>query len=434
MVCRYPMKSILRSIVVAILTWEAKLVLKKYQPKIVAVTGSVGKTSTKDAIYTLLASRSFVRKSEKSFNSELGVPLTIMGLPTAWSSMVGWLENIAEGLHLLLTHTEYPQWLVLEVGADRPGDIKRLAWLKPQIVVFTRFPDIPVHVEYFESPEQVVAEKRSLKDALRPGGMLIVNHDDPKMREETVSEGQRLLSYGFEDGAAVQGTEYAIEYEEGRPVGASCTVHFQNTTERLVLRGALGRHYLYPLLAAVAVGLSEGMAFDKAVGSLAAHMPPPGRMRLLEGQNHSTIIDDTYNASPVAVDAGLDTVMAVATRGRKIVVLGDMLELGEFSVDEHRKIGTKVASIANVLITVGVRMLAAAEAAQLVKGGLARIDALKESTEAGALLREIVQEGDVVFVKGSQSTRMERAIEPILLDPASAVNVLVRQDEEWKKR
>src|SRR2546426_1057325 len=124
------MRNFLKSLIVALLTWEARLVLRKYRPRIVAVTGSVGRTSTKDAVYALLAGSARVRRSEKSFNSEIGLPLTVLGVPNAWHNPLRWLQNFFDGLFLILFTAPYPEWLVLEVGADRPGDIRSLAsWL-----------------------------------------------------------------------------------------------------------------------------------------------------------------------------------------------------------------------------------------------------------------------------------------------------------------
>lgn len=428
------MKKLLKSIVVAILTWEAKRVLSKYKPKVVAVTGSVGKTSTKDAIYTVLSQDQYVRKSEKSFNSEIGVPLTVLGIPNAWNSALGWIENILEGLHVVLFRHEYPKWLILEVGADRPGDIRALAWLKPQIVVFTRFPDVPVHIEYFDSKEAVIAEKLELKKALRDDGTLIINGDDPAMAKEEVKDGQHLLTYGFKEDLTVFMSDHGVSYAEARPVGMNCLAHFQNDEVQLNLSGTLGRHHLYPLVAALTVAVSTGMAFKRATEILKTHVPPPGRMSLLRGIKNSTIIDDTYNSSPVAVEAGLDTLISVQVPGKKIAVLGDMFELGAFSVTEHRNIGVKAAGVANILITVGIRMLTAAEAANSIKGNCERIDALKVTDEVIAVLRDTISDGDIIFVKGSQSMRMERVVEAILQDPSTAVKVLVRQDPHWKIR
>jgi len=177
------MKSIFKKIVVLIIQWEAVFVLKKYKPKIVAVTGSVGKTSTKDAIFTVMSAKFFVRKSEKSFNSEIGVPLTILGCSNAWNNPILWVKNIIEGFMLIVLKNHYPKWLVLEVGADRPGDIESIAkWLKPDVVVLTALPDVPVHIEYFDSLEEIIKEKEYLLGALKEDGILILNNDDEKVR------------------------------------------------------------------------------------------------------------------------------------------------------------------------------------------------------------------------------------------------------------
>jgi UDP-N-acetylmuramoyl-tripeptide--D-alanyl-D-alanine ligase len=429
------MKALLKHIVVTILTWEARVVLLRHKPKVVAVTGSVGKTSTKDAVYTVLRSKFFARKSEKSFNSELGVPLTILGLPTAWSSPVAWLENIAEGLMVALFTREYPDWLVLEVGADRPGDIKKLGWVKPDVVVFTHFPDVPVHVEFFESAEQVIAEKRELKKALRLDGTLIVNADDPKMQAETVHDGQHVLRYGFAEDATVRADTQSVVYEDDMPVGVSSMVHFQNESQQVTQRGVLGGHHVYPQLVAIAVAVSEGVSFSDAVQALGEHACPPGRMRVLPGMHRTCLIDDTYNASPAAVAAGLDALAELPDHKRKVVVLGDMLELGDFSVPAHEEVGTRAAQVADIVVFVGIRMRAAALVTKKMRGKkVKRIETCKDSNEAAELLRGIVQEGDIVFVKGSQSMRMERVVAALLADPDTAPRLLVRQEKEWQER
>jgi len=154
------MHEILKKIVVFVLTWEAQLILKKYKPKVVAVTGSVGKTSTKDAIAKVLEKKFRVRKSKKSYNSELGVPLAIIGAESGWDSIYMWLVAFWKGVAAIVTRENYPEILVLEVGADRPEDIKKIRlWLKPDVAVLTALAEIPVHVEFFSGPEEVLARK-----------------------------------------------------------------------------------------------------------------------------------------------------------------------------------------------------------------------------------------------------------------------------------
>src|SRR3990167_10942399 len=214
------MRTIFKNAVVYIITLEARAVLNKYKPKIVAVTGSVGKTSTKDAIYAVLAKSYRVRKSEKSFNSEIGLPLTILGAPNAWSNPLRWLANIVDGLFLIWFDAPYPEWLVLEVGADRPGDIRSLAgWLPVDIAVITRLPEVPVHVEFFDSPEAVVEEKAAIIDCIVPGGVLALFADDPRtlgLQHRLPAPDARIITFGFSEGAEVRGEHISLLTEEGK--------------------------------------------------------------------------------------------------------------------------------------------------------------------------------------------------------------------------
>lgn len=427
------MRTIFKFIIVRILSLEARLILRRHAPLVVAVTGSVGKTSMKDAVCTALAARFHVRKSQKSFNSEFGVPLTILGLQNAWTSPLKWIENLLEGAHTLVRRGEYPACLVLEVGVDRPGDMRALRWLRPHVVVFTRFPDVPVHVEYFASPEAVIEEKRELRRALRPHGTLVVNLDDPNMRDEMVTETQRILSYGYAHGATVRGSNYRVVYERGVPVGFAVTAVCGTSRASVVVRGTLGKHHTYPVLAALTVAYAQGIPFEEAVQALTQYVPPPGRMRILNGVNGSVVLDDTYNASPAAVEAGLQALADLSVSGRRIAVLGDMLELGTYSVEAHRRIGERVAAVASMFIAVGVRMQAAADAARACGVPGLHVELVRDATEAGVRIRELVRVGDVVVVKGSQSMRMEGVVETLLADPTHT-SLLVRQETEWKTK
>src|SRR6185436_8676912 len=201
------MKSFFKKIIIQILTWQSKRILAKYNPKIVAITGSVGKTSTKDAVYSVLSKFYTVRKSEKSFNGDIGLPLTILGCPNGWNYPLVWIENIIKGFSLIIFNRKYPKYLVLEVGAGKPGDIKDIAkWLKPDVVVITRLPDVPVHVEFFGSTEKVIEEKISLAYALKQDGLFIVNHDDKVVYNLHHKIKRRNVSFGFDDAATYKAT------------------------------------------------------------------------------------------------------------------------------------------------------------------------------------------------------------------------------------
>ncbi|OHA18524.1 MAG: hypothetical protein A2664_02710 [Candidatus Taylorbacteria bacterium RIFCSPHIGHO2_01_FULL_46_22b] len=433
------LKQVFKKAVVIIITAQARWVLKKYCPRIVAVTGSVGKTSTKDAIYSVLSKRGFVRKSDKSFNSEIGVPLTILGLPNAWNNPLHWLANIWSGLLLVLVQTKYPEWLVLEVGADRPRDIRTIAkWLSPDIVVVTKFAPVPVHVEYFGSPEEVFNEKGELVRALKPDGTLILSTDETVLALKDRSRAQNLLTFGFFRGADVFGSKYKIEYEGARghrhPSGVNFSITHKGESVVVQQRGALGKQLGQTALAAAAVGIARGIPLADIAAALSEHSGPAGRMKIIEGIQGSVIIDDTYNSSPVAVNEALEALSSLTAKGRKIAVLGDMLELGRFSTTEHRAVGTLVATRTDILVTVGVRardIAFGALEAHLPASSILQFD---DAREAGIAMKEMVAEGDVLLIKGSQGIRMERIVEMIMLHPEERGRLLVRQDQEWKSR
>jgi UDP-N-acetylmuramoyl-tripeptide--D-alanyl-D-alanine ligase len=434
------MKQFFKSLVVTLITLEARAVLRKYKPHIVAITGSVGKTSTKDAIYSVLSRRSHVRGSEKSFNSEVGLPLTILGVPNAWNNPLRWLQNVVDGLLLLVFPTRYPEWLVLEVGADRPGDIRSLVgWLKTDVVVITHLPDVPVHVEFFDSPEALMEEKAALIDTLKPGGALILNIDDPHTKELIHREpaaDARIVTFGFAEEADVRGEGFVLmrENKKGPPLGMSGYIRIADKSAPVEVVGSIGTHAFLPGVAAAAVGHALGMDLPDILEGLESYNPPAGRMRLITGLKGSLIIDDTYNASPAASAAGLETLAIIKPKGRTIVAMADMMELGRHSVDEHRKIGAHVAKTADLLITVGFRARDIAQGA--LDNGMKDESILQfeDARKAGQELQNMLAAGDVVLVKGSQSMRMEKLVEEIMQEPSQAPRLLVRQDEEWKKR
>ncbi|MEK7514680.1 MAG: Mur ligase family protein [Patescibacteria group bacterium] len=429
------MLPLLKKIISAVLTWEARMVIAKYHPVIIAVTGSVGKTSTKDAIFTVLSPSFFVRKSEKSFNSDIGVPLTILGLENGWYDPIAWLKNMFKGLDLIFFPHHYPRILVLEVGADRPGDIKAIAeWLSPDIVVLTRFPDVPAHVEFFSSPDEVIAEKGYLVKSLKEKGLLVFNSDDEKtasLRSLTKAPG---MSYGFNQGNNVQASYADIIYEERIPKGMVFRVNYQGKSAPVRLKGVLGRQQIYSTLAALAVGFSQGLNIVKAAETFEKALFAPGRMRIIEGMNNSLVIDDTYNSSPVALKEALFTLQTISVSGRKIAVLADMLELGKYSIVEHRNAGKMAAVMCDTLVSVGTRARMMDIGAEGKRMGKRKRLQFQTSTEAGAYLKTVLARGDMVLVKGSQSMRMEKVVEALMAHPEQKEKLLVRQEREWQRK
>lgn len=427
------MKAILKAPVAALLASLASAVLKKYRPLVVMVTGSVGKTSTKDAVAAALSSRFNLRASEKSYNSEFGVPLTVFGSKNPWENPAAWIRVLQRALALLLLPSHYPKVLVLEVGADRPGDLTKILKIaKPDMVVVTRLPEVPVHVEAYASPQAVREEEFAPAYALPSGAPLIISADDPHAVTMAARLPAKVFTFGFADGAHVRLEGYSY-FEEGETRGMEATVTIDGVPRTLRVPGALGRSQLYAPAAALASCLALDITPEDAFSGLQAYLPPPGRARILPGVRGSILIDDSYNASPAAVEEAISGMSLIPHSGRSIAVLGDMLELGRYSVEEHERIGLLSLSTCDLLVTVGSRARAMQDAGR--REGIAeeRIQSFENSDKAGDALINLVQEGDVILVKGSQGMRMERIVKRLLANSVDEAS-LVRQEVEWQRR
>ncbi len=437
------MKTTSKKIIANILKIESRLVLWKYKPKIIAITGSVGKTSTKDAVYAVLSKITYVRKSEKSFNSEIGLPLTILGVPNGWSNPMIWFVNILKGLWLFIWPHKYPKWLVLEVGVGKPGDMQETAsWLKTDAVIMTAIGETPAHIEFFDSRKHLIEEKTQLIKTLKKDGILILNIDDESILEMKAKTKNITVTYGFREGADILGSGDSISYDEkGIPEGIVFRVDEGGKSLPVVIQGVFGRNHVYASLAALALISALKFNMIGAVESLKKYDVPPGRMRLLEGINDTMIIDDTYNSSPFACESALKTLGEIKCAGRKIAILGDMLELGKHTHDAHKQIGIVAQQNVDVLFVVGPRAEAIKEGAMEtspVKIGAGvkedNILGFLDSRKAGDFIKTFIQKGDIVLAKGSQGMRMERVVEAILLDKKNKSKLLVRQDKKWLEK
>jgi len=427
-------KDLFKQVIIEYLAIEAKIVLKRKKPKIVAVTGSVGKTSAKDAIYSALPNKEFIRKNKKSYNADFGVPLTVLDLPNAWNNPFRWIWNVALGAMVALFPGKYPKLLILEVGAEQPGGIpETLKIFTPDVVVLTRYPEIPVHVEFFDSPEEVIAEKQELVKALKPKGVLILNKDDDLIMRENKNHAD-TVTYGFAEDAEIRASDYELTYQNDHLQGIQFKVRSGSEFITLRFDGLAGKQHVYPVLAALSVGKSQEVSLEDMWRELKGHTTTPGRMHLLEGKNRSTLIDDSYNASPVAVLEALSVLKDARTAGRKIAALADMAELGQFSKEEHEHVGREVAPIVDLLVLVGEKSKTTEESS--LASGLSedKIKWFTSSQEAATFLSEEIRENDLILVKGSQSQRMEHVSKALLAHPDQAPQLLVRQEKEWETR
>lgn len=424
------MQSIVRSL--------AKKILHRYAPTIIGVTGSVGKTTTKEMIVAVLSARMRVRGTIKSYNNELGLPLSIIGASTPGRSLLGWIRTIARAYRISWSHDPtFPQVLVLEMGADHPGDISHLmAIAPPTIGVLTAV--APAHLAFYASVEAIADEKSTLIKALPRHGVAVLNTDDDRVWASRTLTDAPAIGVGFGENAAVRAVHVEdflnTNAESSMLGGIRGTLVADGKQQPFIIPHVLGKPQVRALLSAAAIGLYYGMSLEDIIESVKKYIPPPGRMRLLPGIKKTIIIDDSYNASPVSMKSALETLTRVVEDEHVVryAVLGDMRELGNSSPAYHAEIGQLVPRAADVLITVGVETLALGTAA--VAAGLPK-DAwiqAKDATEAGKILQDRIQSGDVILFKGSQNTiRLERAIKEIMAEPLRAKELLVRQSAEW---
>ncbi|MGE5540978.1 MAG: UDP-N-acetylmuramoyl-tripeptide--D-alanyl-D-alanine ligase [Bacillota bacterium] len=428
------MKRIFKSPIASLLAFLSRRILSKYRPKIIMITGSVGKTSTKDAVAAALSGQGSVRASEKSYNSEFGVPLTIIGVENPWTNPVAWIAVFVRAIELILFPSSYPETLVLEVGADRPGDLARILKIAtPDAVVVTRLPEVPVHVEAYATPQAVREEEFAPAYALPSGAPLILAALDTHARTMAKNTEAKVTLFGFSDEADIRVEEPTVVYDNGIPVGMQAVATVNGKHYTLKAAHALGRPQILAPAAALATAYALSIPLSEALTSLDTYVPPAARGRLLAGKNGSVLIDESYNASPAAVQEALRALALLTSKSRRIAVIGDMLELGRYSKEEHARIGAAAAEYADMLIAVGSR--SAAMCAPASERGMTE-DAIKcfeTSNEAAEYLLTIVGEGDAVMVKGSQSMRMERIVEALLANPADT-DKLVRQDRQWKRK
>lgn len=416
---------------------RAKATLQKYHPMVIAVTGSMGKTSTKNAIEVVLADSVRLRSSEKNFNNEIGVPLTILGEASPGRSIFGWVGIWMRSFQ----KKDYPEVLLLEFGADHPGDIQALCELAPPTIgVVTGIST--VHAEYFANIDELAAEKSALISSLPADGLAVLNADDERTRSMASKSKAKVVTYGLKStdisaqNVLVAGrTDDSFEPGEALSLTRADVIAKDAPVGALELKNLIGYAPVMSCLAAIAVAERFGIAYADAIARLNAKFAPvPGRLRPLPGIKGSLIIDDSYNAAPAAMINGLEILRIFSPgeqRDRRIAVLGQMVELGEYTAQEHRMVGLKVAEVADLFLAVGESMRVAVDAAKEAGMEADKIEWFATSEEAGRYLDRVVQAGDIIYVKGSQSSRMEKVVKDVMAEPLMAKDLIVRQEEKW---
>ncbi len=430
----------LKTILQMLLRHCAKKILKKYKPDIIGITGSIGKTSAKEAIASVLASKFNVRSNKKNYNNEIGMPLTIIGVEkTPGKDILGWFKVFAKAFALRFNRDKnYPDILVLEMGADKPGDIEYLIDIAPcKVGVLTFIGN--THIEFFKTVKKIAQEKRLIVSHLKEDGFAVLNFDN-EMVMQSAKTNAETFTYGFKDGADFQATDINVIDDEqtGWPTGLNFKVSFRGNIVPVFLPGFIAEQFIPAALAGLTVGHIFGINLVDGALALRKIKPLSGHMRIIPGIKQTLLIDDTYNSSPDAVRSALNALTKIhpQDKGKRIAVLGDMLELGTDTENAHREIGFKVAEKEiDYLITVGQASkkftAAAAREAGMDENKVAVFD---DSASAGKFLQDKMEKGDVILIKGSQSTRMEKIVKEVMAEPEKAGELLVRQEEYWMKK
>lgn len=338
----------------------------------IGVTGSVGKTTTKEAVAGLLARFFPVLKSRGNLNTEIGLPLTLLEL---------------EPEH---------RYLVAEMGMNAQGEIAELCRLaRPDIGIVTNVG--PVHLERLGSIERITEAKAELVESLTADGVAILNADDPRVISMAGRTRARTITYGLTEGADCRATDIEVHGLDG------VTFHLVWLGDTQTVWAPLpGRHSVYGCLAGAATALTEGLSLTQvaeALGSLEAE----SRIKVLTARSGATVLDDSYNASPASVKAALDLLSDMP--GRRVAVLGDMLELGAEEEPGHREVGRYAAGKADELIVIGPRMALAAKAAQ--EAGLRTVSHYADKSEAIDHVRRLANTDTYILIKASRGIALE---------------------------
>ncbi len=409
-VCQYAPSAIPASISVltcddplGLLQRWAKAQFAKHAPRTVAITGSVGKTSTKRAIAQVLASRYAVLRSPRSFNADLGLSVTMAEL-------------------------EAQQWAVLEFGADHPGEIRQLCQLfPPEIGIVTNVGS--AHIGAFGSQAAIAHEKAAIIQQLPAHGYAILNGDDPLVAAMAEQTHARLLRVGQNAACEIRWSDVTSTVQTTR-----FTIHIPEHAPERIHLSASGVPSVQAAAFAIAVGYVAGLSLVEMKAALADLAPAHGRFNPVAGRNGATIIDDTFNAAPESVYAALQTLGSLPAR-RRIAILGDMAELGVASPHFHQQVGQIAAEHVDLLITKGDQAALAANRARelsLTNGYQINTISVHSAAAALAAVPSDLGAGDLVLVKGAAEARMEHVVAGLLSAVSDPRQVLVRQEHVWR--
>lgn len=390
--------------------------------KLITVVGSVGKTSVKSATATVLSEKFTVRHSRGNLNTTLSAPLEILGIdgPKNVKSPLDWIK-VFSAARSSIKNPQSPDIIIQECGIDCPGEMATfMRYIQPDIAIITSV--APEHMEFFKTIDVVAREELSISQVAKK---TIFNFHDIDKKYHSLIIGEKI-SYGDES------ADVLLQIKETTSDGYIATLRHNQEKSSNINISVLGKHNIRSITGAAAAGLACGMNIDEVAAALTKIKPVSGRMNILRGTQGCTLLDDTYNASPVAMENSLKTLYSLEA-SRKIAVLGDMNELGDSSKLEHEKIGRLCdPKQLDLLITVG--KLAKKHLAPIAEKNGCKVLSFDKSPEAGEFLKSKgIKEATILF-KGSQGgIYLEETIKPLLKNPADSQK-LVRQSETWLKK
>ena len=415
------------------LAYCARKVIMREKPAVIAITGSVGKSSTKEAIAAVLRAKFSVRANPGNYNTEFGLPLATLGLEMPRGAF-RWFRTLLAAYGASRGGKDFPKMLVLEMGSRHEGDIAYLCDIAaPTISVVTAVGES--HLETFGSVENIVKEKRVVVERLDQDGIAVLNRDDEKVWEMRLKTKAKVVSYGFHPDADVRAhDELSYACAEDTECGMHFKVSANGATVPMYSPGMLGRQAISAALAAVAIGVEKGMNLVEIGDALRGFQGAAGRMRYIPGIKHTMLIDDTYNAAPRSTLAALYVLreIPIGEYNKRFAVLGDMLELGSASEQGHAQVGREAAACADVLVFVGERMNAGERAAREAGALEDRVFHFSNNEEAGRFVQERIHQGDIALIKGSRGMAMEHIVKELMAEPLSAAALLVGGAAEWK--
>jgi len=390
------------------LKFWAKRYLKRANPEIIAITGSVGKTTTKNAIFEVLKSHytpkggsgsNGVRKSEGNLNNETGVPMAVLSFKKSPTNFLGWIPILISAPFKSIIHKK-ARFLVLELAADKPGDIKYLtSFIHPKVAVLTSIG--PAHMAAFGNLESIIEEKAELLRALPTDGTAVLNIDDENIKKISYGGRWQKMTYGISQDADITASNIKTEIRDFK-AKTTCTAKI-NQESLKIETPTLGKEgNVLSSLAAIAVGKIYQLEDSEITDGLKNFKSENHRMSIIEGKNGSTIIDDSYNANPTSMKAALKVLQELPTSsgGRKIAVLGDMREIGKITDEAHVLIGAYAEEVADEVVSVG----------RLAKKYKAK-NYFGSPLKASDYLLNKVKEGDIILIKASRAVGLEKIAE-----------------------